>query len=223
MTPLRVVIADDHGVVRSGLRLILGSQPDIEIVGEAATGEEAIEQARSLRPDMILLDIAMPGLNGLEAARAIRQEAPEVRIVVLTMYDDEAYLREFLQLGAAGYVLKQAADTELLGAIRAVQRGEPFIYPSLTRQLIDLYLKQARPALPLDNHEAELSPRETEVLRLVALGLTGQQIAERLLISASTVETHRAHVMEKLGLRGRAQLVRYALSKGLLQDEDPQL
>ena len=221
MTQLRVVIADDHAVVRSGLRLILGSQPDIEIVGEAATGEEAIRQARSLRPDMILLDIAMPGLNGLEAARAIRQEAPEVRIVVLTMYDDEAYLREFLQLGAAAYVLKEAADTELLAAIRAVQRGEPFIYPSLTRQLIDLYLKQARPALPLDNHEAELSPRETEVLRLVALGLTGQQIAGRLLISASTVETHRAHVMEKLGLRGRAQLVRYALSKGLLQDENP--
>jgi len=221
MTQLRVVIADDHAVVRSGLRLILGSQPDIEIVGEAATGEEAIRQARSLRPDMILLDIAMPGLNGLEAARAIRQEAPEVRIVVLTMYDDEAYLREFLQLGAAAYVLKEAADTELLAAIRAVQRGEPFIYPSLTRQLIDLYLKQAQPPLPVDNHEAELSPRETEVLRLVALGLTGQQIAGRLLISASTVETHRAHVMEKLGLRGRAQLVRYALSKGLLQDENP--
>ncbi len=220
MTPLRVVIADDHAVVRSGLRLILGTQPDIEIAGEAATGEEAVRQTLLLRPDMILLDISMPGINGLDAARAIREQAPEVRIVVLTVYDDEAYLREFLQLGAAGYVLKQAADTELLAAIRAVQRGEPFIYPSLTRQLIGLYLKQSHPEPPTGGREVELSPRETEVLRLVALGLSGRQIADRLFISTSTVETHRAHVMEKLGLRGRAQLVRYALSKGLLQGED---
>jgi two-component system response regulator NreC len=220
MTPLRVVVADDHAVVRSGLKLILGTQPDIVIEGEAATGEEAVRLAVSLRPDMILLDIAMPGLNGLEAARAIREQAPEVRIVVLTMYDDEAYLREFLQLGAAGYVLKQAADTELLAAIRAVQRGEPFIYPSLTRQLIDLYLKQSQPAPPAQNREADLSPRETEVLKLLALGLTGQQIASQLFISTSTVETHRAHIMEKLGLHGRAALVRYALGKGLLQDDE---
>lgn len=219
MTPLRILIADDHAVVRSGLRLILSGQPDLEIVGEAATGEDTIEMAIDLCPDVLLLDIAMPGMNGLEAARVIRERAPEVRIVVLTMYDDEAYLGQFLEIGAAGYVLKQAADTELLAAIRAVERGEPFIYPSLTRQLIDLFLKQSQPAAAPDKSEEELSAREQEVLRLVALGYSGQQIADRLFISASTVETHRAHIMSKLGLRGRAQLVRYALGKGLLRDE----
>jgi len=219
MSPTRILIADDHAVVRSGLKLILGAQPDFNLVGEAATGEEAIEKAVSLRPDIVVLDIAMPGMNGLEAARLIHEQAPEVRIVVLTMYDDEAYLRQFLEIGAVGYVLKTAADTELVEAIRAVQRGQPFIYPSLTRQLIDIYLKQAQPPAPPVNSGVELSPREQEVLRLVALGHTGQQIADQLCISVSTVETHRGHIMEKLGLKGRAQLVRYAMSKGLLEDE----
>lgn len=217
---MRILIADDHSVVRSGLKLILGAQADLEIVGEAATGEETIAKAIQLRPDILLLDIAMPGMNGLDAARVVREKVPKIRIVVLTMYDDEAYLGQFLAIGAAGYVLKQAADTELVAAIRAVERGEPFIYPSLTRHLIDLYLKQSQPAVAAGKAEEELSAREQEVLRLVALGYTGQQIADRLFISASTVETHRAHIMDKLGLRGRAQLVRYALGKGLLQDED---
>ncbi len=218
MSATRILIADDHAVVRSGLRLILWAEPDFELVGEASTGEEAVREALRLRPDILVLDIAMPGMNGLEAARAIRSEAPEVRIVVLTMHDDEAYLKEFLEIGMAGYVLKQAADVELVQAIRAVRRGEPFIYPSMTRQLIDIFLKQSQPPPPAVAPDAELSPRETEVLRLVALGYSGQQIADQLSISVSTVETHRAHVMEKLKLRGRAQLVRYALSKGLLED-----
>jgi DNA-binding NarL/FixJ family response regulator len=213
----RILIADDHAIVRSGLRLIIDAQEDLEVVGEAATGEETVEKATSLRPDILLLDIAMPGLNGLDAARLIRQQAAEVRIIVLTMYDDEAYLRQFLEMGTAGYVLKKAADTELLDAIRAVQRGEPFIYPSLMAQLIESYLKQ--PAAPTAREGSEdLSPREVEVLRLVALGHTSQQISDDLLISVNTVETHRAHIMEKLGLRGRAQLVRYALAKGLLKE-----
>jgi len=176
-----------------------------------------VEKVIALRPDILLLDIAMPGLNGLEAARQIRQQAPQVRIIVLTIYDDEAYLRQFLEMGAAGYVLKKAADTELVDAIRIVERGEAFVYPSLMRQVIDSYLKQPPPS-----HDrkatAELSAREMEVLRLVALGYTAQQVADQLYISVSTVQTHRAHIMEKLGFRSRAQLVRYALARGLLQE-----
>lgn len=219
----RILIADDHTLVRSGLKLILSAQPDFELVGEAATGEETIARARDLQPDVLLLDIGMPGMNGVEAARVIHQESPGVRIVVLTMYDDEAYLQQFLQIGAAGYVMKQAADEELVSAIRAVQRGESFIHPLLTRQLIDLYLKQSQsqPQPSSDERKPDLSRRETEVLRLVALGYSAQQIGKELGISVSTVETHRTHVSEKLGLHGRAQLVRYALNAGLL-GSDPQ-
>lgn len=215
-TPIRILIADDHTLVRSGLKLILSAQADFELVGEAADGEETVARARELQPDVLLLDIGMPGMNGVEAARAIRNELPGVRIIVLTMYDDEAYLQQFLQLGAAGYVMKQAADAELVAAIRAVQRGETFVHPSLTRHLIDLYLKQSQPPPAPERPRPDLSPRETEVLRLVALGYSAQQIANELGISVSTVETHRTHVSEKLGLHGRAQLVRYALKQGLL-------
>jgi two-component system response regulator NreC len=219
VTTTRILIADDHTLVRSGLKLILAAQPDFELVGEAATGEETIARTKELVPDILLLDIGMPGMNGVDAARVIRRDIPEVRIVVLTMYDDDAYLHQFLQMGAAGYVMKQAADTELVTAIRAVQRGESFIDPSLTRQLIDLYLKQSQPQPAAEDKTADLSPRETEVLRLVALGYSAQQIASELGISVSTVETHRGHVAEKLGLHGRAQLARYALNAGLLGKE----
>jgi DNA-binding NarL/FixJ family response regulator len=217
MEPIKILIADDHAVLRSGLRLLLNAQRDFEVVGEASTGEETVERALSLQPDVLLLDIAMPDLNGLEAARRIRQQAPELRIIVLTMYDDEAYLRQFLEMGAAGYVLKKAADTELAAAIRAVHRGESFVYPSLMGRLIDSYLKQ--PSLPASTEDNDgLSPREVDVLRLVALGYTNQQIADELCIGVSTVETHRTRIMEKLGLRGRAQLVRYALARGLVKN-----
>jgi len=217
MEPIRILIADDHTVLRSGLRLLLNAQPDFEVVGEASTGQETVERAIALRPDVLLLDIAMPDLNGLEAARHIRQQVPELRILVLTMYDDEAYLRQFLEMGAAGYVLKKAADSELADAIRAAHRGEAFIYPSLMRRLIESYL-QRPPSPPAPRSSDRLSPREVDVLRLVALGYTNQQIADELCIGVSTVETHRTHIMEKLGLRGRAQLVRYALARGLLDN-----
>jgi DNA-binding NarL/FixJ family response regulator len=217
MEPIKILIADDHAVLRSGLRLLLNAQPDFEVVGEASTGEETVERATALQPDVLLLDIAMPDLNGLEAARRIRQQAPDLRILVLTMYDDEAYLRQFLEMGAAGYVLKKAADTELAAAIRAVHRGESFVYPSLMGRLIDSYLK--RPSSPATTEGNDgLSPREVDVLRLVALGYTNQQIADELCIGVSTVETHRTRIMEKLGLRGRAQLVRYALARGLVKN-----
>lgn len=216
MEPIRILIADDHAVIRSGLRLLLNSLPDLDVVGDAGSGEEAVEKVASLQPDVLLLDIAMPGMGGLEAARLIREQAPDVRIIVLTMYNDEAYLRQFLEVGVSGYVLKRAADTELVDAIRAVHRGESVIYPSLMGQLIDSYLKQPAPAQPQAGDE--LSPRETEVLRLVALGNTSQQVSRELLISVNTVETHRAHIMAKLGLRGRAQLVRWAVAHGLVGD-----
>ena len=220
MEPIRILIADDHAVMRAGLRLLLDGQDDMQVVDEAGDGWQTVEKAVALRPDIVLLDITMPGLSGLEAARQIRQKAPEVKLVVLTMHDDEAYLRQFLQIGAAGYIVKKAADTELVAAIRAVHRGESFIHPSLTRVLIDRYLQQPPPARAKGPAE-ELTPRETEVLRLVAQGYTSQQIADQLSISVNTVETHRAHVMEKLGLRGRAQLVRYAIARGLLTPDQP--
>jgi len=220
MEPIRILIADDHAVMRAGLRLVLNGQEDMQVVDEAGDGWQTVEKAVALKPDVVLLDITMPGLSGLEAARQIRQRAPEVKLLVLTMHDDEAYLRQFLQIGAAGYLVKKAADTELVAAIRAVNRGESFIHPSLTRVLIDGYLHQAQPVRAKESAE-ELTPRETEVLRLVAQGYTSQQIAQSLSISVATVETHRAHIMEKLGLRGRAQLFRYAVSRGLLNPDQP--
>ena len=220
MEPIRILIADDHAVMRAGLRLLLDGQEDMQVVDEAGDGWQTVDKAVSLKPDIVLLDITMPGLSGLEAARQIRQRAPEVKLLVLTMHDDEAYLRQFLQIGAAGYMVKKAADTELVAAIRAVNRGESFIHPSLTRVLIEGYLQQPQPVRTKESAE-ELTPRETEVLRLVAQGYTSQQIAQSLTISVTTVETHRAHIMEKLGLRGRAQLFRYAVSRGLLNPDEP--
>jgi two-component system response regulator NreC len=214
----RVLIADDHAVVRAGLRLLIDGQEDMEVVDEAGDGWQTVEKTATIRPDVVLLDITMPGLSGLEAAREIKRKAPDVKLLVLTMHDDEAYLRQFLQIGASGYVVKKAADTELVAAIRAVQRGETFVYPSLTQALVDRYLERQDTA-PFAGSSEELTTRETEVLRLVAQGYTSQQIADRLSISVNTVETHRAHIMDKLGLRGRAELVRYALAKGLLTSE----
>ncbi len=218
MEPIRILIADDHAVMRAGLRLLLDGQEDMHVIDEAGDGWQTVEKAAALRPDVVLLDITMPGLSGLEAAREIKRKAPDVKLLVLTMHDDEAYLRQFLQIGASGYVVKKAADTELVAAIRAVQRGETFVYPSLTQVLVDRYLERPE-STPSAGSGEELTTRETEVLRLVAQGYTSQQIADHLSISVNTVETHRAHIMDKLGLRGRAELVRYALAKGLLTSE----
>lgn len=219
MEPIRILIADDHALVRAGLRAVLNAQPDFEVVGEAATGAETVSRVAELQPEVVLLDISMPDGNGLDAAKLIRQRSPGVRIIVLTMYDDEGYLRQFLEIGAAGYVLKKAADTELADAIRAVHRGEPFVYPSLMPKLIDSYLHRDTDDDGGVSPEV-LSPRELEVMRLVALGYTSKQIADKLIIGTSTVETHRARIMEKLGLTSRAQLVRYALAKGLLSESE---
>ena len=215
--PARILLADDHAVLRAGLRLLLSSQEGLEIVGEASTGVETLSLARDLQPDLILLDLSMPGMGGLEALPALRRLAPKSRILILTMHDDPQYLRRALSSGAAGYVLKKAADVELLSAVWAVLRGEVYVHSSMTRSLLDDILATTEPETP-DLWET-LSEREQEVLCQVALGYTSAEIAQRLNLSVKTVETYRARGMEKLGLRNRAALVRFALSKGLITVE----
>jgi DNA-binding NarL/FixJ family response regulator len=217
MTRIRVLLADDHAVLRAGLRMLINGQPDMAVVGEAATGEDAWRQAVVVQPDVVLLDLSMPGMGGMEATERIVRDCPDVRVLVLTMHDDLAYLRSVLAAGASGYVLKRSADTELLSAIRITHRGGTYLEPSLAGDVVEETLgrrgRQAEEAA-----RSPLSDREREVLRLVAQGHTNQQIAERLFLSVKTVETYRARLMTKLGLRTRADLVRYALSVGLLSD-----
>lgn len=214
---IRIVIADDHAVLRSGLRMLLGAQADMEVVGEAGDGAEAVREALAKRPDVVLMDVAMSGENGLEATRRIKQQAPATKVLMLSMYDDESYLRRALEAGASGYALKRAADTELLSAIRAVARDEVYLHPALTRVLVADLLQRDPAAPPQPRPEApRLTEREVEVLRLVALGHTNQEIADTLYLSVKTVESYKGRLMEKLGLRGRAALVRYAVEAGLL-------
>ena len=215
MTRIRVLLADDHAVLRAGLRVLINGQPDMEVVGEAATGEEAWRQADAVKPDVVLLDLTMPGMGGVEATERIVRDCPGVRVLVLTMHDDVAYLRSVLAAGAASYVLKRSADTELLSAIRITHRGGTYLEPSLAGDIVqDALGRRGRPGE--DSARSPLSEREREVLRLVAQGHTNQEIADRLSLSVKTVETYRARLMTKLGLRTRADLVRYALSVGLL-------
>ena len=212
---MRVLIADDHGIVRSGLRLLLERQPDIEVVAEAADGAEARELAVRERPDLAILDVKMPKLTGLQATREIKQQAPEVAVLILSMHDDERYLFEALKAGASGYVLKTQADTDLLAAIRAVERGEPFLTPEAQRALIKDVLERG------PDGEEELTPREEEIVKLVAEAHTTKQIAEILHLSEKTVENHRANAMRKLGMRDRVELVRYAIRRGLIEPVTP--
>lgn len=214
---IRMLLVDDHAVVRAGLRLLINAQPDMEVVGEAADGTEAIEQTVALSPDVVLLDLSMPGLSGLSALGIIRQKAPQTRILVLTMHDEEGYLRQVLAAGGSGYVAKKAADVELLSAIRAVNRGEVYVYSSLTRALVkgELGGRQQGATETPDQFE-RLSERKKTILHLLVLGYTNKQIAEQILLSVKTVETYRARLMEDLNLRTRAELVRFAVKKGLL-------
>ena len=222
MARIRILIADDHGVLRAGLKALFNSQPDMEVCGEAANGHEAIAVTAETAPDVVLLDLKMPGLGGAEALGRIRAAHPGAKVLVLTMYDDESYLWRVFDAGASGYVLKRAADVELLSAIRAVHEGGVYLDPSLGRGIVEGYLA-ARPApveRPAGKGNAEgLSDREREVLRLLAYGYTNQQIAEKLFLSVKTVEGYKARIVEKLGLRGRAALTRYAMENSLLSDE----
>ena len=215
---VRVLIADDHAVLRSGLNLLLSSQGAFEIVAEAATGIETLTLAEKLQPDLILLDLSMPSLGGLDALPMLKQKCPQTKILVLTMHDDPQYLRQALKNGAAGYVLKKAADTELLLAIHAILRGGVYIHPSMNKMLLEAFLPDVRED-PSTNIWETLSDREREVLKLVALGYTSAEIGEQITLSPKTVETYRARGMEKLGLHNRAALVRFALKNGLISGE----
>ncbi|MCC9708484.1 MULTISPECIES: response regulator [Streptomyces] len=214
-TPTRILLADDHHLVRRGVRLILDSEPDLTVVAEAGDGAEAIQAARTHQPDLAILDIAMPRLTGLQAARELSRTQPELRILILTMYDNEQYFFEALAAGASGYVLKSVADRDLVEACRATMRGEPFLYPGAVNALIRNYLDRVREGQ--SPPARAITDREEEILKLVAEGHTSQEIADILVISPKTVERHRANLLNKLGLKDRLELTRYAIRVGLIE------
>ena len=209
---IRVVIVDDHAILRAGLRRVLEAEPDIEVVGEAESADRAVFEAMSGQPDVVLMDVMMPGKTGIEGMPAVLAAVPDVKVLVLSMQDDPHYVRDAFAAGAAGYVLKEAADSEVVGAVRAVAAGERYVHPALGARLVAAEAEERRRA-----EEDPLSDREREVLRLLALGHTNQEIAKSLYISVRTAETHRAHIMQKLRLKSRAELVRYALDNGLIE------
>jgi two-component system, NarL family, response regulator NreC len=214
MTRIRILLAEDHGLVRAGIRALLERQPDMEVVGEAADGDEAIRKVGELRPDVVVMDIAMPGTTGLEATRQIKARFPDVRILILTMLEDQRYFFESIQAGACGFIVKGAMPDELLSAVQTVAQGQVYLYRSLNQKLLDEYLDQAI----LDQAAIKaLTERELQVVRLISAGRTGKQIAEALEISANTAERHRQNIMAKLGLHKRADLIKYAVRKGLIQ------
>lgn len=218
MSKIKLVLADDHAILRSGIRMILNSQDDMEVVGEAKNGEEAIFLCREKKPDIILLDLSMPGLSGLEAIEKIKQVNPAVKILVLTMHDDEEYLRKVLKSGCFGYILKKAADTELISAIRMVCRGEVFVDHSLVKYLVNGFINPGGQNEPRHvKPSGVLSDRELEVFKLIALGYTNKQIADELVLSVKTVETHKSKIKEKLNIKSRSDMVRYAIQNGLLE------
>lgn len=219
ITPrIRVLIADDHGIVRAGIRSLLEGYADIEVVGEAGSGHQAIEEAVRLRPDVVLMDIAMGDLSGMEATQEIKERAPEVKVLALSMHDREEYFFAMLKAGALGYVLKESSPDELIAGIRAVYQGEAFLSPAVTRAVLEDYLEQ-RAAGASSNYD-QLTLREREVLRLVAEGRTTQEVADLLHLSPKTVEKHRSSLMHKLGLHNLSELIKYAIRKGLIEVDD---
>ena len=228
---IRVLLADDHDILRQGLKLLLGLQPEIEIVGEARTGLEAVEMAQKLKPDVVVMDISMAGMDGLEACQRVRSQVPETQVLMLTMHESEEYFLKALRMGAAGYLVKKVAPTELHMAIRAVAKGGAFLYPGLARALIRAYVaapsisgtsignQDRAQAANLAQELSVLTPREVEVLKLVAGGRTNQEIANQLVLSVKTVQAHRANVMEKLGLHDITHLVRFAIRHELISSE----
>jgi DNA-binding NarL/FixJ family response regulator len=208
----RILVADDHGIVRAGIKLLLERQQDLDVVAEASDGVEAVEQAIGSRPDLCILDVGMPRMTGLQAARAIRSHVPDTRVLMLSMHDDEHYLFEALKAGASGYVLKREADQDLVGAVRAVGRGEAFLTNAAERSIIRRWMADGShgPVVPL-------TPREEEVVKLIAEAHTNAKIAKILHLAEKTVESHRANVLRKLGMRDRVELVRYAIRRGLIE------
>ncbi len=214
---IRVLVVDDHAVVRSGLRHILDSAEGIEVVGEAGDSQNAIFETRAQKPDVILMDIVMPGKSGIETIPDLLEDAPDAKVLILSMEDDPHYVREAFAAGASGYILKEAADTDLVAAVREIAAGGSYVHPTLGARMVSAEAEERKRA------DADpLSDRERDVLRMLALGHTNQEIAGALYISVRTAETHRAHIMQKLRFQTRAQLVRYALTQGLMGDEAPE-
>ena len=208
---VRIVIADDHGVLRAGLAALLATEPDFEVVGEAASGDAAVRVAVERRPDVVLLDVSMPGIDGLEATKLIKEKLPKTRVLILTMHEESALVRKAILGGASGYIVKRAIDSELVNAIRAVMRDELYVHPALTRELL------SSPSVsPREPTDSVLTRRERGVLRLLALGYTNRQIGEELGLSVRTAESHRANIMGKLGLKTRVELVRWAVREHLI-------
>lgn len=219
MAQTRLLLVDDHAVVRGGLKMLLAADPEIEIVGEAETGAEGVRLADELRPDVILMDISMPDMNGIEATRRIKAERPEIAVLALTMHEDDQYFYEMLAAGASGYVPKRAAPNDLISAIHAVRGGGMFLFPTLARTLVQDFLQRREhgPSAPTREGLDDLTEREREVLTLIAEGRSNQEIADVLVISIKTVNRHRENIMAKLNLHTRVELVRYAIEKGLIE------
>jgi len=212
---IRVIVADDHTIVRSGVRLMLEAEADIDVVGEASTGRETVKKVGALRPDVVLMDIGMPDMDGLEATRTIKNAYPETEVLALTMHRSDEYLFEMLRAGASGYILKGADTEDLIHAVRVVGQGQVFLYPAIAGKLVKDYLNKAYGD---DSLEPELSDREKEVLRYLAQGFSSKEIANKLFVSPSTIHSHRSNLMNKLGLGTRHELVNYALRRGMLRE-----
>jgi two-component system response regulator NreC len=212
---IRILLSDDHTILRTGLRMLIGAAGDLEVIGEAQDGEEAVALTERLKPDVVLMDISMPKMDGIKATAEIKRRMPGVKVLMLTMHENDEYLFRTIQAGGSGYVLKKAADDEVLDAIRHVAAGGAFLRPAVTTKLVQDYLERVNKGEESDSY-GKLTEREREILRLIAEGHTNAQIAQMLVISVRTVESHRAHIMEKLGIQTRAELVKYALRKGLL-------
>lgn len=218
---IRVLLADDHAIVRAGLRMILSAEPDMSIVGEAADGDSALRMTEETHPDVVVMDISMPGMNGLDGIRRVKESVPDSQVVVLTMHEDQRYFFQALEAGASGYVIKGATPVELLTAIRAVRKGEAYFCPSLAKQMLNDYLRRADTGSEKEKDAlGKLSDREKEVLKYIAEGKTGREIAAILYLSPNTVERHRANIMDKLGLHNRAELIKFAIRKGLVTLEE---
>lgn len=213
--PVRILLADDHAILRTGLRLMLSNIPNLEVVAEATNGREALAKAEEVKPDLVVMDITMPEMNGIEATTELKRRWPKTKVLFLTMHENEELLFRTVQAGGSGYVLKKSADNELVEAIYQVMRGETFLRPDLAKQLVQDYLTRVNTGEESESYE-ELTEREREVLQLLAMGMTNQQVAEKLVLSVRTVETHRARIMDKLGIKGRAALVAYAKRRGLV-------
>jgi two-component system, NarL family, response regulator NreC len=214
---IRILLADDHTILRAGLKMMLNAQPDMEVIGEAQDGRQAIQEVQRLQPDIVLMDITMPDINGIEATRQIKRMQPDVRVLILTMHEHDEYIFQALRAGASGYILKEAADTELITALHIIQSGQFYLSPTAQSVMVGDYLQRVRTGEEKDSYSS-LTEREREILKLVAEGHTNNQIAERLVISPKTVDTHRTHIMDKLNLHSRAELVKYAMRRGLLED-----